>query len=177
MQAMDDLLAAALGQVSVLDDRSAAVRLGDFWAKRPVVLALVRHLGCLFCRQQVAGLMRRLPEIERRSASPVVVGPSRPEHIASCSRAVRVPARPESPSPALSATLADDRVICRARSRSCRATFFAIACSRATIVTTSSRTRSVMWVSFCSVGLRQPEGWGAEVESRLRSTARSAAWP
>ena len=82
MQAMDDLLAAALGQVSVLDERSAAVRLGDFWAKRPVVLALVRHLGCLFCRQQVAGLMRRLPEIERRSASPVVVGPSRPEHIA-----------------------------------------------------------------------------------------------
>ena len=82
MHAMDDLLAAALGQVSVLDERGAAVRLGDFWAKRPVVLALVRHLGCLFCRQQVAGLMRRLPEIERRSATLVVVGPSRPEHIA-----------------------------------------------------------------------------------------------
>ena len=40
MQAMDDLLAAALGQVSVLDERAAAVRLGDFWARRPVVLAL-----------------------------------------------------------------------------------------------------------------------------------------
>src|SRR4029434_2910608 len=82
MHAMDDLLAAALGQISVLDERSAAVRLGDFWAKRAVALALVRHLGCLFCRQQVADLMRRLPEIERRSATLVVVGPSRPEHIA-----------------------------------------------------------------------------------------------
>ena len=82
MRAMDDLLAAALGQVSVLDERGAAVRLGDFWGKRPVVLALVRHLGCLFCRQHVAGLLRRLPEIEGRGAALVVVGPSRPEHIA-----------------------------------------------------------------------------------------------
>ena len=64
MRAMDDLLAAALGQVSVQDERGDAVKLGDFWAKRPVVLALVRHLGCLFCRQHVAGLMRRLPEID-----------------------------------------------------------------------------------------------------------------
>lgn len=82
MHDMDDLLAAALGQISVLDERGAAARLGDYWAKRPVVLALVRHLGCLFCRQQVAELMRRLHEIERRSATVVVVGPSRPEHIA-----------------------------------------------------------------------------------------------
>ena len=81
MRAMDDLLAAALGQVSVQDERGDAVKLGDFWAKRPVVLALVRHLGCLFCRQHVAGLMRRLPEIEARGAALVVVGPSRPEHI------------------------------------------------------------------------------------------------
>ena len=82
MRAMDDLLAAALGQVSVQDERGAPVRLGDFWVKRPVVLALVRHLGCLFCRQHVAGLMRHLPEIEGRGAALVVVGPSRPEHIA-----------------------------------------------------------------------------------------------
>jgi peroxiredoxin len=91
MHAMDDLLAAALGQVSVLDEGGAAVRLGDVWAKRPAVLALVRHLGCLFCRQQVAELMRRLPEIERRSATLVVVGPSRPEHIAAFRTATGYP--------------------------------------------------------------------------------------
>ena len=83
MRTMDDLLAAALGEVSVQDERGAAVKLGDFWVKRPIVLALVRHLGCLFCRQHVTGLMRRLPEIEGRGAALVVVGPSRPEHIAS----------------------------------------------------------------------------------------------
>lgn len=42
---MDDLLAAALGQVSVLDDSSTAVRLGGFWTRQTVVLALVRHFG------------------------------------------------------------------------------------------------------------------------------------
>jgi hypothetical protein len=42
---MDDLLAAALAQLTVLDEKSQAVRLGDFWATRPVVLAFVRHFG------------------------------------------------------------------------------------------------------------------------------------
>jgi hypothetical protein len=42
---VDDLLAAALGQVAVLDETGARVRLGDLWAGRPVVLALVRHFG------------------------------------------------------------------------------------------------------------------------------------
>ena len=79
---MDDLLAAALGQVSVLDETGAAVPLGSFWTKRPVVLAFVRHLGCIFCRQQVAGLSKRAPEIERRGGMLVVVAPARPEHIA-----------------------------------------------------------------------------------------------
>ena len=36
----------------------------------------------MFCRQQVAGLAARLPDIERRAATLVVVGPARPEHIA-----------------------------------------------------------------------------------------------
>lgn len=79
---MDDLLAAALGQVSVLDETGAAVPLGSFWTKRPVVLAFVRHLGCIFCRQQVAGLAKRVPEIERRGGLLVVVAPSKTEHIA-----------------------------------------------------------------------------------------------
>ena len=42
---MDDLLAAALGQMTVLDETGAATSLGSFWAKRPVVLAFVRHFG------------------------------------------------------------------------------------------------------------------------------------
>lgn len=42
---MDDLLAAALGRLAVLDESAAAVPLGGFWATRPVVLAFVRHFG------------------------------------------------------------------------------------------------------------------------------------
>jgi peroxiredoxin len=79
---MDDLLAAALGQMTVLDETGSAASLGRFWTKRPVVLAFVRHLGCIFCRQQVAGLSKRVPEIERRGGTLVVVAPSKSEHIA-----------------------------------------------------------------------------------------------
>jgi len=42
---MDDLLAAALAQIDVLDEGGAAVRLGDFWAGRATVLVFVRHFG------------------------------------------------------------------------------------------------------------------------------------
>ena len=79
---MDDLLAAALGQMRVLDGTGTTVPLGTFWMKRPIVLAFVRHLGCIFCRQQVAGLSKRVPEIERRGGMLVVVAPAKPEHIA-----------------------------------------------------------------------------------------------
>jgi peroxiredoxin len=81
MHRMDDLLAAALAQITVQDEAGAAVSFKGLWAERPVVLACVRHLGCIFCRQQVAGLMTRLPEIERRGATLVVVAPAKPEHI------------------------------------------------------------------------------------------------
>jgi peroxiredoxin len=35
----------------------APVRLSDYWTKQPVVLVFLRHLGCIFCREQV-GLLR-----------------------------------------------------------------------------------------------------------------------
>ena len=79
---VDDLLAAALAQMTVLDETGTAQPLGRFWTRRSVVLAFVRHLGCIFCRQQVAGLAKRVPEIERRGGILVVVAPARPEHIA-----------------------------------------------------------------------------------------------
>src|ERR1700675_4099680 len=77
---MDDLLAAALAQLTVQDEAGAAVSFRGLWAERTVVLAFVRHLGCIFCRQQVAGLSKRLPEIERRGGTLVGVGPAKPEH-------------------------------------------------------------------------------------------------
>jgi len=45
MRRMDDLLAAALAQLTVLDESGAVVPLKGLWAERPVVLAFVRHFG------------------------------------------------------------------------------------------------------------------------------------
>ena len=42
---MDDLLAAALAQLTGLDETGATVPLNGLWAERPVVLAFVRHFG------------------------------------------------------------------------------------------------------------------------------------
>src|SRR5258708_34848555 len=89
MHSMEDVLAAALAQVTVQDETGAAVSFKGLWAERPVVLACGRHLGCIFCRQQVAGLMTRLPEIERRGATLGVVAPAQPEHIGAFRQATR----------------------------------------------------------------------------------------
>jgi hypothetical protein len=37
--------ARALGDVVLLDDAGARVRLADLWRERPVVLAFLRHFG------------------------------------------------------------------------------------------------------------------------------------
>jgi hypothetical protein len=45
VRAMDDLLAAALAQCSVLDEAGASVPLKGLWTERLVVLSFVRHFG------------------------------------------------------------------------------------------------------------------------------------
>jgi hypothetical protein len=40
-----DETGAVLSDVEVLDPGGQPVRLGTFWAKKPAVLALVRHFG------------------------------------------------------------------------------------------------------------------------------------
>ncbi len=45
MRLVDDLLAGALAQLTVLDESGAAVPLKGLWAERPVILAFVRHFG------------------------------------------------------------------------------------------------------------------------------------
>ena len=42
---MADLSLADLANASVLDEQGAAVRLGDLWKDRTVVLVFVRHFG------------------------------------------------------------------------------------------------------------------------------------
>ncbi len=63
-----------LDLVVVFDPEGRQVRLGQLWADRTVVLAFVRHFGCLFCRQQIAGLRPFLDRIRARGAELVVIG-------------------------------------------------------------------------------------------------------
>ncbi len=73
-------VAARLKDIDLLDPAGRKVRLGDMWAEKPVVLAFIRHFGCLFCREQVADLRGELKQIRERGAELVVVGNGRPEH-------------------------------------------------------------------------------------------------
>ena len=42
---MRQTVARALADATVLDENRQSVRLGDTWAKRPIVLTFVRHFG------------------------------------------------------------------------------------------------------------------------------------
>lgn len=67
-------VATDLAQFVLADDDGVPVRLGDFWADRPVVLAFVRHFGCMMCREQVNQLKKLVPAIHDRGAELVIVG-------------------------------------------------------------------------------------------------------
>ena len=72
-------VARKLKSIAVLDPAGKSVRLGRTWQKKPAVLAFVRHFGCLFCREQVAGLRDALKEIRDRGAELVIIGNGHPE--------------------------------------------------------------------------------------------------
>ncbi|MFQ5457378.1 MAG: SelL-related redox protein [Myxococcota bacterium] len=72
-------VATKLKPIEVRDPAGKAVRLGDLWREKTVVLAFVRHFGCLFCREQVGRLHGELKAIRERGAELVVVGNGRPE--------------------------------------------------------------------------------------------------
>lgn len=64
----------ALIDATVLDVDGAPVRMASTWAQRPVVLVLLRHFGCLFCKEQAAVMSAVGDEIERLGAGLVFIG-------------------------------------------------------------------------------------------------------
>ena len=62
------------GDLEVLRPDGQAVRLGSVWAGRPVVLALVRHFGCIFCKEQVGRLREIVELVILGSGSPQMAG-------------------------------------------------------------------------------------------------------
>lgn len=64
----------ALRTAVVRDVDDQSVRLATLWAERPVVLVLLRHFGCLFCKEQAAEMSAVGSEIEALGAHLVFVG-------------------------------------------------------------------------------------------------------
>ena len=67
------------GDLTVLRPDGTAVRLGSVWADRPAVLALVRHFGCIFCKEQVSRLRAIVGDIHALGAELVIVGSGSPQ--------------------------------------------------------------------------------------------------
>jgi peroxiredoxin len=78
---MSDAAVERLAEVRVLDGDGRQVRLGDCWDERPVVLAMIRHFGCLFCKEQVAELSKVAGSIHELGAELVVLGNGGPQHV------------------------------------------------------------------------------------------------
>lgn len=74
-------LSERLGTLPVTTATGEQVELSSLWRARAAVLALVRHFGCQFCREQAAELREILPDIQHAAASLVVVGNGTPEEL------------------------------------------------------------------------------------------------
>lgn len=74
-----DRAGRALADLVLPDDEGNAHRLGDAWLIRPVVLAFLRHYGCIFCRRRVAQLVRYQNDVRAAGAGIALVGLGTPD--------------------------------------------------------------------------------------------------
>jgi peroxiredoxin len=74
-----DAAGRALADLQLPDDEGSAHRLGDAWLIRPVVLAFLRHYGCIFCRRRVAELTRYVNDVRAAGAGIALVGLGTPD--------------------------------------------------------------------------------------------------
>ena len=74
-----DAAGHVLADLGLSDDEGNAHRLGDAWLIRPVVLAFLRHYGCIFCRRRVADLARYSNDVRALGAGIALVGMGTPD--------------------------------------------------------------------------------------------------
>ena len=67
-----------LEDVVLQDDEGRDVRLGDLWQEQAVALILLRHYGCVFCRQHAVQLHRARRAFEAAGVRLVVTGQGTP---------------------------------------------------------------------------------------------------
>ena len=69
-----DYIEEEAARAKIKDGNGQVLELRKTWEARPVVIAFVRHFGCLFCRQQVAQLRREVENIRALGAELVFIG-------------------------------------------------------------------------------------------------------
>ena len=74
-----DNIEKSAGSLELLRPDGSSSRLATVWAERPVVLALVRHFGCIFCKEQVSALREIVSDIHDAGAELVIVGSGSPQ--------------------------------------------------------------------------------------------------
>lgn len=74
-----DNIEQTAGDLRVLRPDGTSVRFATTWSDRPVVLALVRHFGCIFCKEQVSALRTIVDDIHAAGAELVIVGSGSPQ--------------------------------------------------------------------------------------------------
>jgi peroxiredoxin len=71
--------ASVLEDVVLHDPDGNAVRLGDLWSERPTVLVLLRHFGCVFCRQLAVDIHDHRHEFHEADVELAVIGFGTPD--------------------------------------------------------------------------------------------------
>jgi peroxiredoxin len=86
-------MAHVLDPFVVFDPDGHEVRMGQLWAEQTAVLMFVRHFGCLFCRQQIAGIEPLLDRIRSCRAELFVIGHGSPDdaRVFAAEQALRAP--------------------------------------------------------------------------------------
>ncbi|MDA0269998.1 MAG: peroxiredoxin-like family protein [Chloroflexi bacterium] len=73
-----ETLDQATSELEILTPDGESVRLGSVWAERPVVVVLLRHFGCMFCKQHVARIRDVLADVRALGAEVAVIGNGTP---------------------------------------------------------------------------------------------------
>jgi peroxiredoxin len=68
-----------------------SVRLAQFWRQAPVLIFFVRHVGCVFCREQVRALAQRYDDIRKRGAEVLAIIPTDAINAGRFARSMRLP--------------------------------------------------------------------------------------
>jgi peroxiredoxin len=73
-----ETLNRSTADLEILTPDGEPVRLGSLWVERPVVLVLIRHFGCMFCKQHIARIRDVLADVRALGAEVAVIGNGTP---------------------------------------------------------------------------------------------------